>query len=432
MVINKDYLPTMASTPPQQRGKGKGPTRSADTDKTYTSSRVSPWGKNNLEPQLMLRDAKSTPTIYSVLYWKARALYGKGVTLGAVTGTDDEGNEIIKPIRDEKVEQFLRQTHFQAQVMRACHHYPFYENLFPELILTKDRSQIYMVNFLKTPYCRWEKKDETSLLIKNLYVSGQWKGTQLPTDHAKIPAMDEYFPLESLQESGSHKMAYRYLDITEDDKEYYQVAIWNAIRTSQWLSVAQRIPEFKDKMFDNQLAIKYHIEFAREYFEWKYKGFQDMSAEERIKILKDERTAMEKTLAGIEGAGKTVSSVGHIDRQSGKYIPGVIINSLSNKFGSGDYIEDMQEATAQMLISMGVPPTLLGISPGKKFGAGSGSDIREAYNMYIAMQELDRTRILEPFYRAFEYNKYPSELRLLWRYPIITTLDKGKEKEITE
>jgi len=429
---NTQALPVLGSASETPKRQRKATTVADNKADLSITSSVSPWGKTNMEPQQMLADAKKTPTIYSVLRMKSRLLYGKGVVLGAVTGLDDNGTEIIKPIQDPKVEAFLRRSHFQQQLQRAVTAYPFFENLFPEFILTVNRREVFMVNYLKPTYCRWAKKDQQTNQVKNLYVSGSWTGKALPSDAIAIPAMNEYFPMETLRESGLYKMAFRYLDLSEDDKEYYNTAIWNPIRTSQWLSVAQRIPEFKDYLFDNQMAVKYHIEYAREYFEWKYKNFSEMSQDERISILKKERTAMENTLSGVTSAGKSITSVGHIDRQSGNYIPGVKITELSSKFGTGDYIEDMQEATAQMLVAMGVPPTILGISPGKKFGAGSGSDIREAYNMYVAMQELDRIRILDPWYKAFQYNGYPSDLRLLWKYPIITTLDKNRETDTTQ
>jgi hypothetical protein len=427
-MVNKDALPVLGTGSDYKKHTG---TRVPDKKLSLlTSSAASPCGTKNLEPQEMMADAKKTPTLYAVLRIKSRLLFGKGVILGAVNGHDSAGNEIVKPIKDAKIDDFLKRSNFNQQIIRAVNSYPFYENIFPELILTRDRKQVFMVNYLKPPYCRWERKSEKDHMIKKLFVSAAWQGQSMPSDYASIPCMDEYFPLESLRESGLFKMAFRYIDVSEDDKEYYQTPIWNPVRTSQWLSVAQRIPEFKDYLFDNQMAVKYHIEYAREYFEWKYKGFQDMSTEERIKILSKERTNMENTLSGVTAAGKSITSVGHIDRQSGNYIPGVQINELKSKFGSGDYVEDMQEATAQMMVAMGVPPTLLGISPGKKFGAGSGSDIREAYNMYIAMQEMDRQRILEPWQKSFEYNGYSDEIRLLWQYPVITTIDKNTETQI--
>jgi hypothetical protein len=84
-----------------------------------------------------------------------------------------------------------------------------------------------------------------------------------------------------------------------------------------------------------------------------------------------------------------------------------------------------------MLIALNVPPSLMGISPGKKFGAGSGSDVRELYNMYMAMQELERDLILEPWYLGMRYNGYPSDIRLVFKYAIITTLDKNHENQIS-
>ncbi len=411
-------------------GKNLNPTRAPKKD--ITSNPVSPWGRDNAEPNFILQDIAQTPVLGAALRFKSQMLYGKGCYLASVVDIDTDGNEVLKPIKDEAIQKFLDRSHFQTQIMKQCLQNYVFEFDIPEFITTKNRKEVYMINILKNAYCRWAKKNDDGEINK-LFVHGDWRKNGLKQGTAiAIPTLSEYFPVESLRESGSYKNIFRYLDISADDKEYYPEPVWNSIRTSDWLAVAQRIPSFKLNIFDNQVSIKYHIETTKEWWMWKYPDFETIKPEDRIKLMKKEREMFEKTMTGTDGAGKSIWSTGHIDRASGNYIPGWKITKLDSKFGSGDYIEDAQEATAQVFLALQMSPTLIGQSPGKKFGAGSGSDIREAFNVHIQMQQMYRDRILQPWYTAFKYNGYPSDIRLAFKYPTITTLDKGTETQTVQ
>jgi len=429
--INPDSLEMTATvqneSPLKKRNK---PTTHVKKD--TSANKISFWGKDNLEPQHIMNDIRSVPAIRSVLALKGKMLYGLGCFLGAVEDKNEHGFEVIKPIKDEKIEAFLKRSYFEQQIRVACANYFNLENPFSEIILTKDRKQVYSVNNLKAAFCRWGKQNDDGI-IEKLYYHSDWRSARNNGgDSQEISVLNEFAPLEHLRASSEHKLVYRYRDNTPDDRVYYQEPVWNSIRTSEWLEVAKKIPVFKSSLFDNQASVKYHIQTSKEWWEWKYKGFMDMSMEDRIKIMNKERSQFENTMTGTNGAGKALFSTGYVDKATGNYIPGWKIDTLTNKFGSADYIEDMQEATAQIFTALNFPPTLAGISPGKKFGAGSGSDIREAYNMYMAMQEMERDLLLEPWYTAMEYNGYPSDIRLVFRYPIITTLDKNSETKITD
>lgn len=421
---------SMVAEVPSKLPKSQKPTN--HVVKSIGTGKVSPWGKDNKEPQNILADIRNTPALQSVLNWKGRMLYGNGCYLAAATDLDANGNEILKPIKDDRIQQFLDRSYFEQYIRAACANYYQLENLFPEMILTKDKKEIYSINRLKTAFCRWGVQNQSTGLIDKLFYHSDWaKAGVNASDAAELNVLNEYDPFNHLQEIGAHKVVYRYRDYCADDRIYYNEPSWGSIRNSDWLNVAQQIPVFKKYLFENQAAIKYEVQTTREWWTWKYKGFEDMKQEDRMAIMIKEKKAFETTMAGNEGAGKSLFTTGFIDGASGKFIPGWTIKPLTNKFGSNDYLEDMQEATAQMLIALNVPPSLMGISPGKKFGAGSGSDVRELYNMYMAMQELERDLILEPWYLAFRKNGYPSDIRMVFKYAIITTLDKNHETQIS-
>jgi len=79
-------------------------------------------------------------------------------------------------------------------------------------------------------------------------------------------------------------------------------------------------------------------------------------------------------------------------------------------------------------------PTLVGDSPGKNMGSGSGSDKRVAFNAKVALLNPHRELLLEPLYFIAEYNgwkaKYP-RLEFKFIEVELETLDKGKtSKEV--
>lgn len=429
-MVEKDYhIPTMEVTVDYKKPRAQQISRPNVIDKDSYS--VSKWGIDNLEPLHILNDIKKTPALQAIFSKKAELLYGNGIKLGAVTGFDANGNEIIQPVKDEKVQSWLKMAGLQLYILKACNSFYIMENLFPEFIKSKDKKTVASINLQKSVYCRWAKKNEVDGLVKKMFLHCDWKKAGLNAkDAVELDVMNEFYPMEHLRDHAGYKMIYRYQNITEEDKEYYSVPRWNAVRNSKWLSVAQRIPEFKDSIFDKQMSIKYVIHSMREWWEWKYPEFKDLNQDARIEIMKKERMAMEQTLSGQENAGKSIWSTGFMSPE-GKEIKGLQIEELSSRFGSADYIEDVQEATAQLFLSTNMPATLMGVSMGKKMGAGSGSDIREAYNMYVPAQKIYRDLILEPWHKAFEYNNFPSDLRLFFSYNSITTLDQHTETKQT-
>lgn len=399
--------------------------------KKTTDRDVLKWGDDNLDPANILADIRLHPSLQSILYQKGRLLYGYGCFLGRVAD-EKEGQEKIVPLKDAKVQQFLDRSRFEQNIRIASLNYFRLENLFPELIMTKDRKEVYSINYLKAAMCRYGIQNEKTGLIDKLYYNANWGNSGTAANSNVIDVLNEYDPLGHLKNSKFLKAVYKSQGLDPEDTVGYRELSWGALRTSDWLKVAKSIPQFKSNLFANQSALKYHIQTTQEWWEWKYKGFMEQEQEQRIKTMKKEREDFEKVMTDPNAAGKSIFTTGKIDRNTGQFIPGWKIETLSNKFGSADYIEDMQEAQSQILTALNIPATLVGQSFGNKIGSGSGSDIREAYNMYQSTQEIERDIILEPWYDAMKYNGFSDEIRLVFRYPQITTLDQHSETKITD
>jgi hypothetical protein len=72
------------------------------------------------------------------------------------------------------------------------------------------------------------------------------------------------------------------------------------------------------------------------------------------------------------------------------------------------YIEDSQEASSHILYALNVDGTLIGNSPGKQMGAGSGSDKRSAYNIFILANRIYQKKVVTPLNAISTYNGWKS------------------------
>jgi hypothetical protein len=395
---------------------------------TGSPGKLAYWGTNNKHPQDVITDLEKSPWIGTVLDYKARALYGNGLMYGKVTDFDKDGNEIFQRIKDPAIEQFLKQSNFgRSYLFPACRDlYTFY-NVFPELILNPERSLIVDINIKDASFCRWEKQDANGT-VKNCFINANWDTNGNESNSKIVPVMDPFWdPAESLRK---RKDGYKYIypvSYPTSGKSYYQLAHWNSIRTSGLLAWATSVIKYKQKMMNNQITVKYLIETLEEYWLFKYPTFASMKPEEKQATILAERQNFDKYLMGDENAGKSIMTRSLVDPITKQQIPGLKITPIQDFIKDNKYIEDSQEASSHLLYALGVDGTLIGNAPGKGMGAGSGSDKRVAFNNYISLCDIHRDLILEPLYMIRDYNKWDPDIQFRFRYPVIMTLDSGKQ-----
>ena len=77
---------------------------------------------------------------------------------------------------------------------------------------------------------------------------------------------------------------------------------------------------------------------------------------------------------------------------------------------------------------MGIHPALLGTMPNNGMG-GAGSNIREAYLLYMLKIKAHQDIILEPLNTVVNYYNGWDEVTFRFKNNAMTTLDKGKETQ---
>lgn len=395
---------------------------------------VARWGADNLEPQRILADIRENTILAPGLEWKARALYGGGLMYGSIE-YGDNGAETFKPLRLAAVEDFMRRNQLHKWATGTAQDVVTFYNAFPELILSKDRSQITNITRQKVPYCRWSSQNPETGFVEWCYLNANWSNWSSDGDPytSKVPAIIPGFDLIESLRNDLRGWKYIYpLSYPSLAESFYQFATWNVVRTSGWLDVAKSIPEFKKALFENQISVKYLIEVSTWWWKWKYgEGWETKPLEERQKLMNEELAKFEEFMVGNQAAGNSLMVTFHSDPLSGKVYDGWKITPVDNKLKDGAYIEDSQEASLHLYSALDIDPTLRGITPGKSMGGGSGSDKRVAFNMYISLQQSFQDIVTEVLQFICAYNGWTDKegLPLVWRFrnALITTLDTGSE-----
>lgn len=403
---------------------------SSPVDRTTTTGLVSPWGAGNDFPQQVLAALAKNTIIGPVLDWKTRAIYGKGLIYGKVTGYKPDGTEIFQRTKDPLVQEFFRRSNLARFAFEGLQGLTYFNMAFPELVLSNDRSQITSLAIQDTPFCRFSSMQPGQAVPPWVYISAMWPGAT-PGDGftERVPVLDPYFaPVEALR-ADTRGFKYIYpLALPSPGNALYQLMAWYVIIKSGWYDVAQAIPEFKKQLFQNQLSIKYVIEADVRYWKWKYPDWDEKKEGERKRLIGEELDAFERTMAGTDGAGKSILTVTMPDPQNpGSTIKVFTVTPIDDKIRSGLYVEDSQEASSHFYTALQVDPTLSGISPGKGMGAGSGSDKRVAFNAFVATHSFHQDLILEVLHFVRDYNGWDSELEFRFLNPQINTADAPKE-----
>lgn len=411
-------------------GKTGGAEPTAPVDKTLTTGVIAPWGPANDFPQQVMAEIGKSTILGPVLDWKTRAVYGKGIIYGKVTGYKPDGSEIFQRTKDPLVEAFFKDSKLHRFGKEGIQGLIYFANAFPELIISNDRSLITSLCIQDSAFCRYSSQQAGQAVPQWVYISANWPAAAPGDGYTyKVPVLDPYYNSVEALRNDRRGFTYIYpLSLPSPGQALYQLAAWNPIRRSGWLDVAQAIPEFKKQLFINQLSIKYVIEADIRYWNWKYPDWSEKKESERKQIIAEELDAFEKTMTGTNGAGKSILTITMPDPQNpGNTIKVFTVTAIDDKLKSGMYVEDSQEASSHIYTSLQVDPTLSGISPGKGMGAGSGSDKRVAFNAFLATHSFHQDLMLEVLQFVRDYNGWDPDLEFRFLNPQINTADAPSE-----
>lgn len=434
-----------------------------------TELKVAFWGEDNRFPQNIEQQMAYCGMGKNVLDWKAKALFGDGIVPGKIVdviekteGAETKKIEVFQQLpraNAKEVYAFLEQRSMFRFWLEYLQDWTWFNNNFPEAILSKDGSKL--TSFVHQESCdsRYRQMNDQGE-IDTVYLSKLWgaskdqyakfdpekkiKGvlenlsplTEVDNKFVKaFHCIDMYDQVESLRKIAKLlegkkglKSAILPVNYPSVNKTYYQVANWDGARLAGWVEIASKVPSLIKTLYNKAFRIKYHIEVPETYFEMKYgpETWQGMDDKAQRKARKDLLKEMNDYLTGEKNAFATFVSFFQINHTDKEEYGRIKITEIKDSFSLDKELITTSAANIEIMTAMGVHPTLIGSGT---VGTGSqrtaGSDQREALLIYNSMLNLERRVAFEPLYVARDYNGWDPEIEFRVRSTQLLTLDQN-------
>lgn len=392
---------------------------------------ISDWGEENDFPEKARKAKESNPDLVSALDWKARALYAGGIGYTIKDRSTNEPADIaMNDVRSLAftIDQFIYRNR-QYPLQAAIDFYDLY-NVFPEIILSDDRKRIERISALEARHCRYKRRTKSGQLTK-VYVHPdwlEWNGTEGDEYLKKIDIIDPLLADPSKIKADKGKtLRYIYPIFYPTGRNYYQLPHWWSVKVSKWLDFGNMIPETKETILKNIALIRYHIQMPDYWMTERYQNWANMTHEDKKKETEKEFKIVNDVLTKPENAGKSVFTMYKVMQGIGKEYGGWKIDAVDDKMKDGALLADSSEATIKVFSAASIDPALHGLIPGKGGSNRSGSDKREALNIYMSLIQPHEDILLDPWNFAAWYNEWNSqdfEVKFHFKKPLLQTLNQ--------
>jgi hypothetical protein len=391
--------------------------------------RVVPWGKNNDFPQIAQEQIKTTSVLNTGLKFLRNLTLGQGIFPCQVEGYDDKGNEVLKPVEDARIRDFLSSRQVRRYMEKVLRDYLKFGNGAVQFVPSAIGGNFAGVNPLNALYRRFTDSD-VSAGTEKCIVSGYWPDTPGEKQYDVLDVLCEYDPAmqaEVLKFAGKLKKGFVYpvRDSWSND-DIYSEPVWYSAYIRGWIEISHLIPEFLKKAYKNQITWKWHVQIPYSYWEKKFPANEYKTTQARKDDINRFMDKIEQNLCGVENSEKPLFSNYAVNEMNGKIEEEWKITALDNKYKGSDNLVTSAAANSEILFSLMVNPNVFGAGmPGGTYaGNQGGSNIREAFLVNIANAWIDRQNLLDPLELFIRLNGHPScELR--FRNTILVTLDTG-------
>ncbi len=407
---------------------GASPTM-AVVEKGFGNQEVVFWGNDNNFPRVVRDQAYKNPIIPRAMMFHAN-MTASAAILPIITEYDDEGNEILRVVKDPEIWSFLQSTQFKRYKIESASDLFWFQNIFPEIIISKDRKSVSMISPNEAMFCRWGAQNERGLCTELIHNANWPNARRLDKFTTILPTIDPYaFDVaEAVRESNRFKLAYP-ASYPSPGAVFYQTAFWDGIRQSKYLEFLTQIPEVKNQIMKNKIKPSFHVQIPMIHWErWFGKKWLDADHEERKRLKEGYLTRFEEVLAANKG-GTLVTEFGssQIDHKEAEKWE---IVAIKDEMTDGTHNQDNIDGTVQLLCALALDASLIGYSSKESGTRNGGSDKIQALQIYIETMQPFKDVILEPlrFKAAFDgWTKRHPGLDFIAKYPNIERLNgKGK------
>ncbi|MEM6297695.1 MAG: hypothetical protein AAF740_03300 [Bacteroidota bacterium] len=395
----------------------------APVDNEYDHYEYAVWGDNNNEPTENRIKGQKNDIITAGIDLKARMLGAGGLMYG-IEEVDEENETVFTALSIPEIDNWKAENRIDDMYLpKAATQFYWHYIIFPEFVLSADRSRINRVQVLDTEFCRWKKMNKYGF-INGVFVSPHWlhDGRNPRTGEVQIKPVASLHSLatvEDVRRGKYHKYIYPSY-YPSPGKVYYPKSIWTSVFESGWYDVAKLIPESKIAGLKNHMGATWMIYFHQLYWEKKYPNWGKMSQEERIQTMDEKRMEIEKTLTGPDSTGKTITSnmvMPHSNDPS-KSVKLLEIVALNDPRKDGAQLEDDRQAAWHLMTAVGINGAVLGSIPGTDgaLGGNSGSNTNSSTNQQLAFITYHATIVLGLLNFAARYNGWRHKGRqIVWQ-----------------
>ena len=395
------------------------------------------WGYDNRKPEKLVEKIGKSGVLSAAIGAKARIAIGKGICPVIITGRNSKtGEEEMEWIYDAEIEDWLELNNDYFNSLRSIRDCIGYGWTHARITMGNGHQNIAAYKTDDVVKCRLGVMNPASGEIEQTFYSPVWRNVNGKGDTINYKAIQmlrengELLDLQARVKGGSKVTEFSIISRGDlDGRSYYPNPIWHSV--IDWVELVIKVPEMKMAMFNNQMSIKYMITISTRYFEKADIKWNSYTAAEKQAKFADKVTEINKHLTGNDKAYKSIAVSSYMD-PTGKEIKDISIEVLDDKVKDGKLLPESSAGDKQILFSLMMNPTIMGANTfgGGDGGAGSGSDIREAYLVQIMLMEAERRMNSKVFNLIKRFNGWQDKYKgknLQFRYPnlILTTLDTG-------
>jgi hypothetical protein len=448
-------------------GTSPQPSEAPVVNANFSQTPWSPWGKNNMLPREIAEDIENVGVLDAALDAKGKIGTGKGMEPYLLMNKTTDGTEELEWVSDSEIQDWMELNNVFEFSIDSIYDKLGYGWNCGSYVLNLGRKKIARVKRHDVYEARLEKKDTTTRLINNLYLSADWanaRSTYETDKQVRIEMLQEGNELKDLTErvaANNSKLEYAFANRTiRNGRHYYPQPIYRS--NKQWIKIARSVPAFKIAMFKNSITIKYKITIHPKFWENKVGKleWEKYTPEDRQAIMDEYYTKIDNWLTGEDKAYKSIFTGGFFNEEKGEMEDYVKIDVLDDKVKDGKLLPDSGAAISEILFALNLNPALMGAGNpgGNAYGDTSGgSNIRESFLTQLMIMESERKANATVFNVVKKFNGWSERLevektislpavfdksgkvttpsssrivtpRLVWRYPsgLLTTLDTGK------
>lgn len=154
--------------------------------------KVRPWGDGNDFPQKAAEEIGNTSVLNTGLKFLRNLTLGQGIYPCRVDGYDDDGNELLKPVEDSRVQAFIASRNVRRYMEKVLRDYLKFGNGAVQFVPSAAANSFAGINPVNALYRRYSEMDGYGAC--KCIVSGYWPQRPDKGQYTRLDVLSEYDP----------------------------------------------------------------------------------------------------------------------------------------------------------------------------------------------------------------------------------------------